>query len=140
MGMDDLDIVGAWPEFQGKTLEGLVVQEAWFEGECDDEANVVWLHVDGDWYKLYFDGDAVFWKAHSSGPDGRDGGREGTEQFPLTDLAEKHGLAGTRITACDGDYVDDASEITVQLDGNRAITFRNRFDHTTVLVDGPAKS
>ncbi len=134
MAMIDLDIVGTWPDFAGKPLEGLVVQESWFDGACDDEANVVWFLVAGEWHKLYFDGDAVFWSAKSRGPGAHQDEEVDDADFPLSDLGEKHALAGKIIAECVGDYVDEASEVTVRLAGGPAITFRNKFDCTTVVV------
>ena len=132
MAVEDLDIVGEWPELAGKPLNQLIAQESWFEGERDDEANVVWLDVDGTWYRLYFDGDAVFWRVTSRAPelDGEDG-----DDFQKVDLSAAHGLSGLQITACEGNWVDDSSQVTLRFEGGRAITFRNRFDTTTVLVD-----
>jgi len=135
MAVEELDIVGAWPELAGKTLDQLIAQESWFEGERDDEANVVWLQAGGQWHRLYFDSDAVFWGTHPSGPKNDADDAEEKPDFPLADLAAAHKVAGQTITACDGDWVDDTSLVTLRFQNGTAITFRNKFDTTTVLLN-----
>lgn len=132
MAVEDLDVVGRWPDFQGKALDALIAQESWFEGERDDEANVVWLCGAGAWHKLYFDDDAVFWKTVPAGPN--TAGSDDTADFPLNDLAARHSLTGQRITDCTGDYLDGGSEVALHFEGGRTVTFRNRFDTTSVIV------
>lgn len=134
MAMEDLDIVGAWPELAGKTLEQLIAQESWFEGERDDEANVVWLQVGGQWYRLYFDNDAVYWSTASHGPSPQATAPDEEPDFSLADLAATHDLVGKTVTACDGDWADDTSTVTLHFDSGKTVTFRNRFDTTTVLL------
>ena len=131
MVSEELDIDGAWPDFAGKMLEHLIAQEAWFEGELDDEANVVWLCVDGGWHRLYFDDDVVFWRKAKDGPahDGEDGA-----EFPLNDLGEKHALAGQALAACHGDAIEDGAAVSLAFASGRTITFRNRYDTTTIQV------
>lgn len=123
-----LYIDGTWPDFAGKTLERLIAQEAWFGGELDDEANVVWLCVDGAWHKLYFDDDIVFWRTAKEGPGARG------EDFPLNDLGEKHALAGQALAACNGDRIENGSTVSLAFAGGKSITFRNRYDTTTIQV------
>lgn len=138
MAVKDLDVVGTWPDFAGKVLDQLIAQEAWFAGECDDEANVVWLRVDGAWHKLYFDGDAVFWAPTPEGP-AQPTDPQGTPDFPLNDLGTGHNLHGQRIAEIAGNWVDEGSEVSLRFDGGQALTFRNRFDTTSVIVGGVAK-
>ena len=128
MVSEDLYIDGSWPDFAGKTLERLIAQESWFEGELDDEANVVWMCVDGRWYKLYFDGDVVYWREVNDGP------ASNGESFPLNDLGEKHELAGLALDACHGDAVADHPAVSLAFAGGRTVTFRHRFDATTIEV------
>lgn len=124
----ELYIDGAWPDFAGKTLERLVAQESWFEGELDDEANVVWLCVDGGWHKLYFDDDVVFWRKASGGPD------QHAAEFPLNDLGAKHALAGQALAACNGDTIEEGTAVSLAFASGKTITFRNRYDTTTIQV------
>lgn len=124
-----LYIDGAWPDFTGKTLESLIAQEAWFDGELDDEANVVWLCVEGAWHKLYFDDDIIFWRNAKEGPDSN-----GSE-FPLNDLGVKHDLAGQSLAACNGDRIENGSAVSFAFAGGKTVTFRNRYDTTTIQVN-----
>lgn len=132
MAVEDLDIVGEWPELDGKTLNRLVVQESWFEGELDDEANVVWLEVDGDCYRLYVDGEVVHWRSTSRLP--RAGDTENPD-FRIIDLGENHGLAGQAIASCEGNPLDSGVEIKLAFESGRTIAFVNRFDVTNVVLD-----
>ncbi len=127
----ELYVDGAWPDFAGKTLERLIAQEAWFAGELDDEANVVWLCVDGAWHKLYFDDDIIFWRTAKDGPptNGEDG-----QAFPLNDLGEKLALAGQSLTGCNGDAIEPGSAVSLAFANGKTITFRNRYDTTTIQV------
>ena len=131
MVSEDLYIDGAWPDFAGKTLEHLIAQESWFEGELDDEANVVWLCVDGAWHRLYFDDDVVFWRSAKEGP--RHDSETG-EGFPLNDLGEKHALAGQALAACHGDAIEEGAAVSLAFASGKTITFRNRYDTTTIQV------
>lgn len=124
----ELYVDGAWPDFAGKTLEHLIAQEAWFDGELDDEANVVWIGIDGAWHKLYFDDDIIFWRNAKEGP-----GAQG-EEFPLNDLGQKHALAGQALTACDGDAIAPGSAVSLAFANGKTVTFRNRYDTTTIQV------
>lgn len=136
MAVEDLDIVGEWPTFQGKTLEQLIAQQSWFEGELDDEANVVWLQIGGEWHRLYFDSDAVYWTTASSGPRIPEGDTDAPD-FPLNDLGATHHLIGQTVTHLDGGWNENASMVTFRFENGKSLTFRNRFDTTTILIDQP---
>ena len=131
MVSSELYVDGAWPDFAGKTLESLIAQEAWFGGELDDEANVVWLCVEGAWHKLYFDDDIIFWRMAKEGPstNGADG-----QSFSLNDLGEKHALVGQALAACNGDAIEPGSAVSLAFANGKSITFRNRYDTTTIQV------
>ena len=137
MAVEDLDIVGEWPTFQGKTLEQLIAQQSWFEGELDDEANVVWLQISGEWHRLYFDSEAVYWSTASSGPRLPEGDADAPD-FPLNDLGAKHDLIGQAVTQVDGGWADQTSTVTFHFENGKALTFRNRFDTTTVRLEEAA--
>ena len=128
MASEDLYINGTWPDFSGGTLERLIAQEAWFAGELDDEANVVWICVGGAWHRLYFDGDVVNWRTTPQGPEGH------REEFPLNDLGAKHGLAGATVTSCDGAAIEGGASVALALATGTTITFRHRYDTTTIHV------
>lgn len=88
---------------------------------------MVWLCVDGGWHKLYFDDDVVFWRKASGGPD------QHAAEFPLNDLGAKHALAGQALAACNGDAMKRAPQSLAFASG-KIITFRNRYDTTTIQV------
>jgi hypothetical protein len=134
MAVEELDVVGTWPRFAGKTMNQMFAQESWFDGELDDEANVVWLQVDGAWNRLYFDSEIVYWKTESSGPPPMPSAPENAGGFALSDLGVKHGVAGQPIASVDGAWVENASEVSLRFDGGATLTFRNRFDTTRVRL------
>jgi len=134
MAVEELDVVGPWPKFAGKTMNQLFAQESWFEGELDDEANVVWLQVDGAWNRLYFDSEIVYWKTESSGPPPMPSTPDEAAGFSLRDLGTKFGIAGRPIASVDGGWVEEASEITLRFADGATLTFRNRFDTTSVSL------
>ena len=134
MAVEDLDVVGVWPDLTGKTLDQLIAQESWFEGELDDEANVIWLQVAGDWHRLYFDNDAIYWATAPNGPRAKDAAPDEEPEFPLNDLTAKFSLGGATVSSTNGQWIEDGTEVTLHFEGGKTVTFRNRFDTTTVLV------
>ena len=134
MAFEDLDVVGTWPALAGKTIGQLIAQESWFEGELDDEANVVWIQIAETWHRLYFDSDAVFWTTKPDGPRTTSAASDEVPEFPLNDLGVKHELIGQEIKSCDGNWTDGTSAVTLRFENGKALTFRNRFDTTTVVV------
>lgn len=123
----ELDYDGDWPDLAGKTLERLIVQEAWFEGDRDDEANVVWICAGGAWHKLYFDDGIACWQT-SAAPEA------GGADFPLVDLGAKHGVAGEPLTGCHGEAREGGAAITLAFARGASVSFHNRYDATTIQV------
>ena len=51
------------PDVRHQVCNALLVQEYWYRGELVDEANVLFLRLDGDsWHRFFIDAGIVFWK------------------------------------------------------------------------------
>lgn len=67
------------------------------EGRPADPVNVVYLQFEQRWYRLYFEGETVFWRSgEAPRPCEND---EGPGEYRLHDLGRQRGLAGVRLLA-----------------------------------------
>lgn len=55
-------INGDEPNILGRKCEGFVLSQIQESLRITDPANVVYLKFTGDWFRLYFDGDTIFWR------------------------------------------------------------------------------
>lgn len=56
-------INGEQPALRGQVCQSLLIQEWWWEGRPADPVNVVYLQFEQRWYRLYFEGETVFWRS-----------------------------------------------------------------------------
>src|SRR6516165_3282035 len=67
--LEELDINGDPPALAGLTCQELLVQQYWYSGRLEDEANVIFLKFGQRWYRLYFDSGIIFWRPQDSPPE-----------------------------------------------------------------------
>lgn len=56
-------INGEEPNIIGSECEGFILSQIQEDFQITDPANVVYLKFNGTWYRLYFDGNTVFWRS-----------------------------------------------------------------------------
>ncbi|MDI2534385.1 hypothetical protein OLM94_13310, partial [Pseudomonas aeruginosa] len=90
-------INGEQPALRGQVCQSLLIQEWWWEGRPADPVNVVYLQFEQRWYRLYFEGETVFWRSgEAPRPCEND---EGPGEYRLHDLGRQRGLVGVRLLA-----------------------------------------
>jgi len=130
MGSPLIDINGTQPDLVGHTCTDLVVEEYWHKGELDVPANVIWLHIDSAWHRLYFDCGIVFWRVHDGeGPKAYDM-PELESQARLKDLGKALGVAGRIIGDVSTRLIEHGAEVALIWDSGEYLVFRHVDDKT----------
>ena len=137
------------PEIVGMPCEELLVQQYWSEGELVEEANVVHMRFDGEWYRLYFEHAQIFWRLDHRAPElasaeatilAEDPG-EDELAFRLVDVARQWRFRGDTLLAYDGESVENGARVWFQFAGGTRLAFQCIGDHTTYRVDvAPVRS
>jgi hypothetical protein len=60
--MSQIEVNGIVPDIKNKILGEMYVQEYWYDGTLEEEANVVYLKISDNWFRLYFDHTIIFWR------------------------------------------------------------------------------
>lgn len=102
------------------------------EGRPADPVNVVYLQFEQRWYRLYFEGETVFWRSgEAPRPCEND---EGPGEYRLHDLGRQRGLVGVRLLALEfvlnGPTLDSHFDFA---DGQR-LSFRHFLDDDLTRV------
>ena len=132
MKTEELSISGEWPDLCNKVIEKLVVQEYWYKGAIEEPANVIWLKVEGNWHRLYFDCGIIFWRVSQKEPNYSMPEPDEEYDYPLIDLTEKYELDGKQIKKCEGSAIPSGSQVTFTFDNNKRIIFKNINDSTSI--------
>ena len=81
---------------EGKPCLSLIVQRYWYDGQLEDEANVLFLQMAEDrWLRFFFDC-GVFFAREEEEPSLLDGVAEPLK-FTAADLSARHGFEGQRV-------------------------------------------
>ncbi|WP_171450902.1 hypothetical protein [Pseudomonas aeruginosa] len=125
-------INGEQPALRGQVCQSLLIQEWWWEGRPADPVNVVYLQFEQRWYRLYFEGETVFWRSgEAPRPCEND---EGPGEYRLHDLGRQRGLIGVRLLALEfvlnGPTLDSHFDFA---DGQR-LSFRHFLDDDLTRV------
>ncbi len=131
MDSPSTEINGTQPDLVGCTCTDLVLEELWHQGELDVPANVIWLHIDSSWHRLYFDCGIVFWRAHcGEGPKAYD--MPGLEsQARLKDLGTELGVVGRIIGDVSTRSIEHGAEVALMWDSGEYLVFRDVDDRTS---------
>ena len=98
---EELEINGIWPVLENGMLEELLCSEMWYQGKLEEPANVIFLKVNGNWYRLYFNYGIIFWRVDKEGP------KEYTmpkyeSHFKVVDVGRNYGLVNNLIESVVG--------------------------------------
>ena len=130
--MNKLEVNGNWPEIERQSLQEMIVQEFWYDGVVEEPANVVYLKINNDWYRLYFDCGIVFWREGNEGLEDELASRGNDTGYPLIDLTEQLGIKGAEIIQCEGSVVSEGSEVEFQFSTKNAVIFQCINDVTII--------
>lgn len=126
-----LEIDGIPPVLIGHTCEALICQQYWYKGELGDEADVVFLKVDGHWYQLYFDNGILFWRTRNEAPvpSAED---DGVFSFPLIDLGMEYGIQGGKISNSVCEEILQGAKVTIDFAQHGIVEIVNAGDKTSI--------
>ena len=127
--MSELSINGEWPELENEEVEGLVAQEFWCDGECEDQANILYLRASGEWFRLYFDYSIIFWRPGDNGFQNEDVDRS---MYPLVDLGRDLGVVGSKILSCVGSLISGGAQVEFKFSNGQSLTVQSINDVTSV--------
>ncbi len=116
---------GEWPDLEGKTLQGLLAQECWYQKDLEEEANVVLIKVEGAWHHLYFDMDTLFCRTSQDEPHEGKSEKVAEISYHLRDLGAEFDLVGRIIQSCTARVIPGGSELELGFEGGRKISFKN---------------
>ncbi len=127
---EDLEVVGAWPSFEGEKLEELLCSEMWYQGKVEEPANVVHLKIKGHWHRLYFDYGIVFWRKENEAPMEFEA-PEWESHFKLVNIGDNYDLKEKVVESVSGRVIPKGSEVELRFQGGKSIVFSNAEDQTT---------
>lgn len=86
-------VYGHQPDLAGATLEGLICEAFVHHGDIQSEANVVFIRVRGEWWRLSIDHGTVHWKEQLVDPEPWAVPNEGWS-YPHANVGGSEGLVG----------------------------------------------
>ena len=132
--LDELEINGKPPLLNGRRLWALQVQSFWYGGKIEEEANVIFLNVENEWWRLYFDCGIIFWRPVEEGPKEfsftNDDGIESS--YPVIDLGADKKLNRKIIKSCTMAAIHSGSKVEFEFENGNLLSFENVGDHTII--------
>lgn len=133
-----MDLQGTPPVLTGKVCEGLLVREYWFNGQLEEEVNIVDVMVEGCWLTVYIDCGIVFWKQQN-------GSREGTPPFeaefgntlayPVRVLGKELELNGKMIRDYEMKWFSEGASVEITFADGTSVKLNDVADRTSLLVE-----
>ena len=128
---EPVDVNGQTPSLAGHVLERLIAEETWYCDSMQSPANVIWLLVDGEWHRLYFDFATVFWRRSATGPKPYKM-PELEMDVRLADLGAARALDGVAVREYTAHLVPGGVAVELEFDSGRRVGFRNVDDRTLI--------
>ena len=125
MKNNEPELNGEWPDLDGKTLQGLFVQECWYQKDLEEEANVVLIKVEEAWHHFYFEMDILFCRTSQDEPHEGKPEEVAEISYRLRDLGAELDLVGRIINSCSARTIPRGSELELGFEGGRKISFKN---------------
>jgi hypothetical protein len=121
------------PEITGQTCTALVAQQYWHCGKLVDEANVLFLKLEGRlWHRFFIDGGVVFWRTVDA-PDHP--GEEGDHRYTHTDIGAAQGFAGKELKRVSTADLPGGGEMRLEFRGAPTLIFRNVDDRSHLILE-----
>ncbi|MET0116583.1 MAG: hypothetical protein ABW090_04100 [Sedimenticola sp.] len=131
-----ITINGRQPDLSGATCEELLCQQYIHNGQLEDEADVVFLKIAGQWHQLYFDGGVVHWRMQDDEPEQRVVAEDDVFSYPLVDLGDSYGIKGQMFSDCQVMETDDGETVTLTFETGSQLLFQNIGDSTAIGFKG----
>ncbi|WP_413663483.1 hypothetical protein ACG1BZ_20780 [Microbulbifer sp. CNSA002] len=130
--MDKISINGDWPEIENKELEKLIAQEFWCKNKREDQANILYIKVSGDWIRVYVDYEILFWRSGNNGLEDPKASRETDFGYPLIDWGKTLGIEGTVIKSVSANRITGGAQIEFKFSNNKVFKVQSIDDYTTI--------
>lgn len=124
---------GIPPKLEGQDLQELICQQYWYNNKLEQEADVVYIKVNGHWHQFYFENGVIFWRNMEESPTAFEQSTDDPFKYPFIDLAEKHDLRGCIIKEYLAETIPDGARISLTFEKRGNLMFIDREDKTTLL-------
>ena len=124
---------GIPPRLEGQDLQELICQQYWYNDRLEQEADVIYLKVNGHWHQLYFENGVIFWRNMDESPTAFEQKAGDPFKYPFVDLAEKHDLKDHTIKEYLAEVIPDGARISLTFDRRGTLMFIDREDKTTLM-------
>jgi hypothetical protein len=121
------DLNGTQPDLIGRVCDGLLAQAFSQDGELVESANILYLHVENIWHRLYFDYGTVFWRVQHEKPENYEASPEGW-CFELTDLLPCLGETSASIEAMEFREGENYTVADIQFSSGRLLRLQNLWE------------
>ncbi len=132
--MSKPSINGEWPKLENRTIEKLIAQEFWCDEKLEDEANVLYIKASGEWYRLYFDDEIVFWRNGSNGLQDETASRNQEFGYPLVDWGHKLGVEGATVSSCTSRLTSEGAQVEFVFSNGRSLAVESIDDQTRIKI------
>lgn len=122
MDTSNIEVNGDWPDIENKVLDELICIEMLYEGKVIERANVNYLKLDEQWYRLYFDCGIIFWRKDDDGPVGFDA-PELACSFRAVPVGVQLELNGQKVQSVSAQSFDSGSEVNFVFGNNQQVIF-----------------
>jgi hypothetical protein len=114
------------------TLEELIVQEYWYLGIQEEQANVIWLKINDAWLRLYFDCGIIFWRSAKSEPIYSEPDSDEFYDYPLRNLGVELNIRNQTIIKCEAASILEGVRVSFCFGNGARLAFKNFNDSTTI--------
>jgi tetratricopeptide (TPR) repeat protein len=124
----------ALPNVAGEVCEALLQQAHYYRGQLVNDANVLFLRLEGNpaWHRIFIEAGVIFWHTVDT-LDSPDADRH---HYTVTDLGTAHGLAGRRLIGLTTADVPAGGELRLLFAGDAGVSFRHVDGMSRVVVEG----
>jgi hypothetical protein len=123
------------PDVRQQRCSALLVQEYWYQGELEDEANVLFVRLDDRWHRFFIDAGLVFWKSVES-PDLPPSAAD--HSYRVNDVGSAYDLKGKRLAQIEAVDLDGGGAIRLAFEGGSLVILENRNDRSRLRIEhGP---
>ena len=64
----EIEIKGLQPEYKKSILQAIIMQQYFYEGKLEEEANMLYLQLDEKWFSVCIDAGVIFWDQKKEKP------------------------------------------------------------------------
>jgi hypothetical protein len=126
-------IYGAEPHVAGRRCSALVCEHFVAEGSLVCTANVTFINVEGEWYRLAIDHPTIHWRQESSAPHAWSVPQKGWE-YPHVNVATAAQLTDAKLEGIDSNSDQLGTCVAFIFEGQRRVEIRGTIEGTSYAV------